>query len=80
MFLYYVNTKLMPADPVSRLHEVCGGDRSRAHREAVKLFSLVRQHQCLYRYGRVGGFKVERSEEEPPLGDDTVMVHKVWRE
>ena len=58
VFIYYVQSALMPADPISRMFAHWGGSKARALADATKIFGEVRAKPCLVLYGRLGGFRV----------------------
>mmetsp|Transcript_112384 Transcript_112384/g.195192 ORF Transcript_112384/g.195192 Transcript_112384/m.195192 type:complete len:527 (+) Transcript_112384:257-1837(+) len=50
VFVYYVKSALMPADPISRMFEHWGGNRAKALEDASRVFGEVRAQPCLFLY------------------------------
>ena len=59
VFLYYVQSALMPADPISRVREHWGGNKAKSLANVTKIFGEVRAQPCLFLYGRLGGFRIK---------------------
>ena len=75
VWVYWLPSEYMPADPISRLFSLHKGCRLQARKAAISIFSKLRDEHKMQFVGRVGGFRLRAMNNNEPkqgskLGDN----------